>query len=69
MALDTRDKRASMINVALPFGRVFPNPDGSLNIVSDRQQISMLYAFGGVVAPTFNPIWASNSNNTYDRDE
>jgi hypothetical protein len=62
MAVDTRNKRAWCVNLALPFGRVNPTPDGSLNTVSDRAQMAYSYAIGAVVTVTFNPIWASNSN-------
>ena len=64
MAIDTRNKRASCVSLSLPFGRVFPDPDGSVNTVSDRAQMDYSYAIGTVVAVTFNPIWASNSNRT-----
>jgi hypothetical protein len=43
MAIDTRDKRASCLMLALPFGRVFPVPDGSLNTGPDRTHMSYLY--------------------------
>lgn len=42
MAIDTRDKRASTVNLLLPFGRVAPVPDGTLD-AGDRQQVSGLY--------------------------
>lgn len=43
MAIDTADKRASCYMIALPFGRVFPAPDGSLNTANDRSHMSYLY--------------------------
>ena len=43
MAVDTRDKRASVLNIGKS-GRLFPNPDGSLANVLDRQQVGMVYA-------------------------
>jgi hypothetical protein len=43
MAVDTRNKRASCVNVALPFGRVFASPDGTLD-ESDRRQMGGCYA-------------------------
>lgn len=42
MAIDTRNKRASCICLALPF-RVLPNPDGVIDEF-DMQQLSFLYA-------------------------
>jgi hypothetical protein len=44
MAIDTRNKRASAVNVALPFGRVAPDPDASLAVAPDRQQMGYVYA-------------------------
>lgn len=43
MAIDTRDKRSSVLMVALEFGRVFPNPDGDLTTGGDRLHLSYLY--------------------------
>ena len=63
MALDTRDKRASSIGVAIPFGRLFPNPDGSLATVGDRQQSAMSYrGIAASAAVVFNPAWIANIN-------
>jgi hypothetical protein len=60
MALDTADKRASAINIGLPFGRVFATPDGAFD-QGDRQQMAMSYR--GILAtaepedttPVFRP--------------
>ncbi len=52
MAIGTRDKRFSMVGLALPAPGIFPNPDGGFN-QADRQQWAMLYrgiAAGGVVS-------------------
>lgn len=43
MAIDTRNKRASVISLNIA-GGLFPNPDGSIANVPDRQEIAMLYA-------------------------
>jgi hypothetical protein len=43
MAIDTRDRRASCLMLALPFGRVFPTPDGTLAEGADRTHLSLLY--------------------------
>lgn len=43
MAIDSRDKRASCLLLALPFGRVFPNPNGTLAEAADRTHMSALY--------------------------
>lgn len=43
MAVDTRDKRASVLNFDMA-GRVFPNPDGSLANANDRIHAGTKYA-------------------------
>lgn len=43
MALDSRDKRASLISLALPFARVLPNPVGATWERPDRQHFAFLY--------------------------
>lgn len=48
--LDNRAKRASAIGIDLAWFRIFPNPDGTLD-VNDRQQIGMKYA-GTLTAST-----------------
>ena len=40
--MDSRDKRASAVLVALPWRGVLPVPDGSLN-QGDRQQAGTMY--------------------------
>lgn len=40
----TTNQRGSAINVALPFGRVLPVPDGATPTAGDRQQLAMSYA-------------------------
>lgn len=43
MAVDTRNKRASIIKYDT-VGGVYPNPDGSLSNVNDRTHLGMKYA-------------------------
>jgi len=43
MAVDTRNKRFSMIGFGSTRATVFPNPDGTLNVY-DRAQYLWLYA-------------------------
>ena len=45
MAVDTRDRRASLIGIGLPAPRLLPVPSGSLDSIGDRLQLSMLYRF------------------------
>lgn len=44
MAVDTRDKRASVIGLDAPHTHVFPNPDGSLANANDRGHMAMKYS-------------------------
>lgn len=43
MAIDTRNKRSSVINFDRS-GRLFPNPDGSLSNANDRIHVGTKYA-------------------------
>jgi hypothetical protein len=43
MAIDSRNKRASSLFVGLPFGRVYPLPDGAIT-AADFEQESYLYS-------------------------
>jgi hypothetical protein len=38
VAIDTRNRRASILGLKLPFGRVLPNPDGLID-AQDRGQL------------------------------
>lgn len=60
MAIDTRNKRASVIGFDR-MGGIFPNPDGSLANANDRAHIAMKYA-GTLAASTFQVAWAFNVN-------
>lgn len=43
MAIDTRNKRASSLMIGLPFGRVWPLPDGTIT-EADFEHESYLYS-------------------------
>jgi len=43
MAVNTRNRRAACIGLALPFLRVRPTPDGSLGTEADRRHMTFLY--------------------------
>lgn len=45
MPLDTRPKRSSALMLNLPFGRIWPKPDGTLATQADRQHMAYFYAF------------------------
>ena len=56
MAVDTRDKRFSMMGLGSPVPRVLPNPDGTIGD-QDRAMFIYLYhgiALGGAPAPGGN---------------
>lgn len=58
MAIDTRDKRSSAVNITLPWRGLYPAPDGALD-QADRQHVALLYrgisaAAGGAPAATAN---------------
>lgn len=42
MAVDSRDKRFSMIGLLQPVPSIFPNPDGTIG-TQDRAQYDLLY--------------------------
>jgi hypothetical protein len=53
MAIDTRDRRASCLMLGLPFGHVWPMPDGAIT-AADFEQESYLYrgiSSGGPIGP------------------
>lgn len=43
MAVDTRDRRASVIGFAVGIWALAPNPDGSLAVEADRRQMAWTY--------------------------
>jgi len=43
MAIDTRDKRASAVHVALPWRGLLPLPDAAAENQGDRQQTALFY--------------------------
>lgn len=42
MPVDTRDKRAASLMIALPFSRVLPDPDGAI-VANNRRQLAYSY--------------------------
>ncbi len=53
MAVDTRNKRASVIALALPFTILGGNPDGTID-QADRQQTAWVYS--GILARAFESV-------------
>lgn len=57
MALDSRNKRASIISLGRPFTPTLPQPDGSLATSQDRKHL--VYRYRGdedvLVAPRLQP--------------
>lgn len=55
MAVDTRDKRSSAINVGSPWRGLLPAPDAAPETQADRQHAALMYSgilAGGVIPPT-----------------
>ena len=55
MAVDTRDKRFSLISFGSPIPNVLPNPDGSFN-AADRAMLIFLYHGLALSAPSILTI-------------
>lgn len=51
MAVDTRDKRFSMVGLANQFIPVFPNPDGTIDAADRFQYIHLYHDASLVPAP------------------
>lgn len=62
MAVDTANKRRSLMVLALPCGRVMPTLDGGFSTAAERAQLAYLYAFGSA-APVLFPAWWGAQNN------
>jgi len=43
MATNTRNARASAVDLFLPWGRVSPAPDGNIGSLGDREHIALSY--------------------------
>lgn len=52
MAVDTRNRRFSMIWIGVDLGRVHPDPDGSISSSADRVQLLPLYPGISLGLPT-----------------
>lgn len=52
MAVDTRDKRFSILGFGRGVFGATPNPDGGFAVAADRAQISYLYAGIALSAPS-----------------
>jgi hypothetical protein len=64
MAIDTANKRASVIGFALAFRLVAPTPDGSLASAADREQLAQSYAGIAADPPPNAPLdgfWIINT--------
>jgi hypothetical protein len=65
--MDTRNKRASALGIALAFRIVFPNPDGSLAASADRQQSA--YCYAGIDAASITSFDAFCDTTLVDTNE
>lgn len=61
MAVDTRNKRFSLIGLAAPMLLVLPLADGSFDTVADRQHLAYMYA--GIQAA--NPVPIPNQTTIF----
>jgi hypothetical protein len=66
MAIDTRDKRASILMLALTFSRVYPNPDGALTN-EDRQHMGYVYRGISIAATTLMALERAISRRIHSR--
>lgn len=55
MAVDTRDKRMSMIGLASPLPRVLPNPDGS-DAENDAERAMYIFMYYGTAPFAGQPM-------------
>jgi hypothetical protein len=56
MALDTRNKRGSALNVGSPWRGILPEPDGAISL-GDRQTVVFLYAGIEAGAGSESPVF------------
>lgn len=66
MAIDSRDDRFSLLSLALPFGRVFPNPDGAI-ANEDKQHYAYLYRGITLLAVTLLAMERAMSRRVFGR--
>lgn len=65
MAIDTRDKRMSMIGLDESYVDLMKNPTGSID---GEARAMLLGLYGGIALippPIFNPFWARKSNQMF----
>lgn len=61
MAVDTRNKRMSMIGLAQVVPRVIPDPDGGVDTAAERQQHIGLYSGIDAGAPPVSTLVGSRT--------
>lgn len=66
MAIDSRDKRASILMLDLEFGRIWPNPDGAL-VNQDRQHMGYVYRGISAIAATIMALERSINRRIHGR--
>lgn len=52
MAVDTRDKRFSMLGIGMGWFKAAPNPDGGFASAGDRQMLAYMYSGITASSPT-----------------
>lgn len=63
MAVDTANKRFSLMAFGGWHGRVLPVPSGAFNTSAERAQLALSYAMA-FYTNVFQSAWAVNSNRT-----
>lgn len=63
MAIDSRDKRFSMMGLSHSVGVLMPNPDGAFSDKGDRYQLLGLYRSSATaVTVATNSVWRKTVN-------
>jgi|DEB0MinimDraft_4_1074332.scaffolds.fasta_scaffold00439_2 hypothetical protein len=58
MAVDSRDKRFSMMGLSHSVGLLMPNPDGGFGVKADRFQLLGLYrSAAAALTPATYSVW------------
>jgi hypothetical protein len=62
MALDTRNKRSSAVNISLPWRALLPEPDGT---IGQDNRFALAFFYAGFVVQSLSPSLFANTNVFY----
>lgn len=65
MAVDTRDKRMSMIGLDESYICLMKNPTGTVDADSREMLLNLYVGIPLVPPPVFSPFWARKSNQMF----